>query len=319
VSASPESSCCAPSREEPDAGQAVAPVAVSSVVAVPITTMVGLPGGTFAMGSDDQLAYPDDGEGPVREVDVAPFAIDSVTVSNARFGEFVDATAYVTDAERFGDSFVFGGLLPGDFPATRAVAAAPWWREVLKADWCHPEGPQSDLAGRSDHPVVHVSWTDAIAYCEWAGVRLLTEAEWEYAARGGLAGQPFPWGSELEPGGEHRMNVWQGHFPKGNTQADGYLGTAPVMAFPPNNFGLHNMTGNVWEWTADTWTTSGAAAPTTPARKALRGGSYLCHASYCRRYRVSARMANTVDSTSGNTGFRVARRQGAAEPVIRAL
>jgi formylglycine-generating enzyme len=261
-------------------------------------SIIELPGGSFAMGSDDGLAYPGDGEGPVRTVEVAAFGIDSVCVTNQRFAEFIRATGYVTDAERFGNSFVFGGLLPEDFPPTRAVVAAPWWREILGADWAHPEGPQSEVRDRADHPVVHVSWTDANAYCDWVGLRLPTEAEWEYAARGGLVGQPFPWGDEREPGGEHRMNVWQGTFPNVNTLDDGYLGTAEVTAFPPNDFGLYNTTGNVWEWTADAWA--------TPDRKALRGGSYLCHESYCRRYRVSARMGNTIDSTSGNTGFRVA-------------
>jgi formylglycine-generating enzyme required for sulfatase activity len=261
--------------------------------------MVALPGGGFAMGSEDRFAYPEDGEGPVRSVQVEQFGIDSVCVSNERFAEFVAATSYVTDAERFGNSFVFAGLLPDDFPDTRGIAAAPWWREVYGADWQHPEGPQSDITQRGDHPVVHVSWTDADAYCGWAGLRLPSEPEWEYAARGGLAGQPFPWGEEREPGGEHRMNVWQGSFPDANTTADGYYGTAPVAAFPPNGFGLYNTTGNVWEWTADPWSAD--------ERKALRGGSYLCHDSYCRRYRVSARMANTPDSSSGNMGFRCAR------------
>jgi formylglycine-generating enzyme required for sulfatase activity len=266
------------------------------------------------MGSTDAWAYPDDGEGPTRQVELSPFRIDAVCVSNDRFSRFVDATGYATDAERFGASFVFGGLLPADFPPTRGVVGAEWWREVPGADWRHPEGPGSDLEGRGDHPAVHVSWADADAYCSWSGLRLPTEAEWEYAARGGLSDQPFPWGAEREPDGEHRMNVWQGSFPDANTRADGYLGTAPVHAFPPNGFGLYNVTGNVWEWTGDRWSTRWDAAsvvrdprgPDEGDRRALRGGSYLCHDSYCRRYRVSARMANTPDSSSGNTGFRCA-------------
>nr|WP_017237600.1 formylglycine-generating enzyme family protein [Streptomyces sp. SS] len=273
-------------------------------------------GGWFLMGSDDALAYPEDGEGPVRRVRVSPFGVDPYCVTNARFAEFVSATGHVTDAERYRTSFVFGGLLPDDFPPTRAVAAAPWWREVPGADWRHPEGPGSTTAGREDHPVVHVSWHDATAYCAWSGLRLPTEAEWEYAARGGLEGAPFPWGGELQPGGLHAMNVWNGSFPSHNTLEDGHLGTCPVDAFAPNGYGLHNMTGNVWEWTADwfhpTWHATGPSenptGPPTGTARALRGGSYLCHASYCRRYRVSARMPNTPDSSTGNIGFRCVDR-----------
>ncbi len=269
---------------------------------------------SFAMGADDPLAYRDDGEGPVHEVTLSPYGIDAVAVSNERFAAFVAATGYRTDAERFGWSFVFGGLLPDDFEDTAGVAAAPWWRQVFGAQWRHPEGPQSDLDGRSDHPVVHVSHNDASAYCDWAGARLPTEAEWEHAARGGLDGAVFPWGDELESSGEHRMNVWQGEFPVSNTAEDGFAGTAPVTAFLPNGYGLYNMCGNVWEWCADRfdpgyYAVSPKVDPTGPAEGemvVMRGGSYLCHESYCRRYRVSARTGNTTDSSAGNIGFRVA-------------
>ena len=262
--------------------------------------MIDLPGGPFLMGSDDPDGFPADGEGPVREVVLAPFRIDPVAVSVARFAEFAQATGHVTEAERFGWSFVFAGLLPDDFPETRAAVAAPWWRQVFGADWRRPEGPGSSAEDRLDHPVVHVGWTDAVAFCAWAGVRLPTEAEWEYAARGGLRGARYPWGDELEPGGEHRCNIWQGTFPTENTAADGWVGTAPVGAFAPNGYGLHNTSGNVWEWCADEF------GPAAPGARVIRGGSYLCHASYCNRYRVAARSSSTPDSSTGNTGFRVA-------------
>jgi formylglycine-generating enzyme len=262
--------------------------------------MIDLDGGEFAMGSADRFAYPGDGEGPVRRVRLRPFAIDACAVSNSGFARFVEGTGHETEAERFGWSFVFGGLLPDDFPPTRGVASAPWWRQVEGADWRRPEGPQSGLEGRMDHPVVHVSWNDAEAYCAWAGKRLPTEAEWEFAARGGLEGKVFPWGDELEPGGEHRMNVWQGTFPRVNTCDDGFYGTAPVDAFAPNGYGLHNMTGNVWEWCAERFSPE-------VLNRSTRGGSYLCHDSFCRRYRVAARNSMEPDSTTGNTGFRCAQ------------
>jgi formylglycine-generating enzyme len=277
--------------------------------------MVALEAGEFLMGSTDRFAYPDDGEGPVRRVRLDSFEVEPCAVTNAEFTRFVDETGHVTDAERYGWSFVFAGLLPDDFPPTRGVAAAPWWRQVDGADWRRPEGPHSDLEGRLDHPVVHVSWNDAVAYCDWAGARLPTEAEWEYAARGGLEAKVFPWGDDLEPGGEHRMNVWQGEFPRHNTRADGFLGTCPVDTFPPNGYGLYNVTGNVWEWCADWFSPdfhtrdkrTNPHGPIRGKRRATRGGSYLCHHSYCRRYRVAARNSVEPDSTTGNTGFRCVR------------
>jgi sulfatase modifying factor 1 len=266
------------------------------------------------MGTDAPDGYPADGEGPAHEVTLAPFSIASCAVSNVEFAAFVAATGHRTAAEAFGWSFVFSGFLPDDFPSTRGVAQSPWWRQVEGADWAHPEGPDSSIDGRADHPVVHVSWDDARAFCAWGGTRLPTEAEWEFAARGGLAGHHFPWGDDLEPEGEHRMNVFQGTFPSHNTLADGYAGTAPVDAFPPNGYGLYQMTGNVWEWTADWFDPAYYArspredpcGPEDGAARVMRGGSYLCHASYCNRYRVDARSANTPDSSTGNLGFRVA-------------
>ena len=277
--------------------------------------MALLDGGEFLMGNAGSYAYPDDGEGPVRRVRLDAFWIGRWAVSNADFARFVESSGHVTEAERFGWSFVFGGLLPDDFPATRAVARAPWWRQVEGADWRNPEGPQSDLEGRLEHPVVHVSFNDAQAYCDWAGKRLPTEAEWEYAARGGLEGKVFPWGDELEPGGEHRMNVWQGDFPRENTLDDAYYGTCPVDAFPPNGYGLHNTTGNVWEWCSDWFSRdfhtrdrrTNPHGPRGGTHRSTRGGSYLCHHSYCRRYRAAARSSLEPESTTGNTGFRCVR------------
>lgn len=266
------------------------------------------------MGSpvDESMAYPGDGETHPHDVELGAFSIDRFAVTNSRFAEFVSATGHVTDAERSGWSFVFGGLLPDDFEATRGVVGAPWWRQVFGAAWHSPEGPHSSADERLDHPVVHVSHDDAVAFCAWDRSRLPTEAEWELAARGGLVGAVFPWGDELEPNGEHRMNVWQGQFPAENRQDDGWYGTAPVDAYEPNGLGLHNMTGNVWEWCADWFAADwyrhsprvNPLGPTSGDSRVMRGGSYLCHASYCRRYRVAARSGNTPMSTAGNIGFR---------------
>ena len=274
--------------------------------------MIQLDGGHFLMGHDLDEGYPDDGEGPMHRVDLTPYWIDVTTVTNGMFEVFVEATGHETEAELYGWSFVFAGFLPNEFPPTRAVKQTPWWRQVEGSDWRHPEGPHSDLSDRRDHPVVHVSWNDAVAYCRWAGKLLPTEAQWEYAARGGLEQRRYPWGDDREPGGEHLMNVWQGVFPTDNTLEDGFAGTAPVDAFPTNGFGLHNMTGNVWEWCLDwfdpnAYRTSGGSHPSGPSEgthKVMRGGSYLCHESYCYRYRVAARSANTPDSSAGNIGFR---------------
>ncbi len=266
------------------------------------------------MGAVDDLAYPTDGEGPLREVALSAFAIDACAVSNADFADFVDATNYQTESELIGWSFVFAGLLPDDFPPTRAAADAPWWRQVEGASWRAPEGPDSDIEARLDHPVVHVSWNDAQAYAEWVGASLPTEAQWERAARGGLESAPYPWGRELTPSGAHRMNVWQGVFPTENSLDDGWYGTCPVDTYEPNAFGLYNTTGNVWEWCADWFDvyhdesqTVDPQGPPDGDLKVLKGGSYLCHESYCLRYRTSARMALTPDSATSNTGFRCVR------------
>ena len=314
----PMCNCCSPNRGElaSSTGEArrfpdsVAPVALSR----PMDRMARIPAGIFTMGSVDHLAYPGDGEGPLRQVELSAFEIDIHAVTNEDFAAFVADTGYRTDSERMGWSFVFAGLLPDDFPPTRAAADAPWWRQVEKASWSNPEGPQSSIAERGRHPVVHVSWRDASAYASWAGMSLPSEAQWERAARAGLELQPYPWGDQLTPDGAHRMNVWQGVFPTGNSLDDGWYGTCPVDSYQPNEFGLYNTTGNVWEWCSDWFDVfhdpSPQANPTGPPdgdRKVLKGGSFLCHESYCLRYRTAARMALTPDSATSNTGFRCVR------------
>ena len=261
--------------------------------------LVALPGGTFDMGSEDHDVNPGDGEGPVRPVPVGPFRVAPTTVTNAEFARFVADTGYRTQAEEFGWSFVFHLFVPEDAEVRGSAAGTPWWLAVDGATWRRPEGPGSTVDDRADHPVVHVSREDALAYCGWSGTRLPTEVEWEYAARGGLHRKRYAWGDELTPGGVHRCNIWQGTFPRVNTAEDGFVGTAPVGSFPANGYGLHDVAGNVWEWTATPWD------PLARDVWVVRGGSYLCHDSYCNRYRVAARTRNTGDSSSGNTGFRV--------------
>ncbi|WP_106238215.1 formylglycine-generating enzyme family protein [Nonomuraea fuscirosea] len=268
--------------------------------------MVRVPGGTYLVGGDDPDGRPEDGEGPVRQVRLDPFMIDPACVTNAQFATFVKDTGYVTEAERIGWSFVFRQFArAGVIDAT--VPGAPWWAGVEGATWRTPEGPGSSNGDRQNHPVVHVSWNDATAYATWAGKRLPTEAEWEAAARGGLERRRYPWGDELAPKGRRRCNIWEGPFPSAPSK-----GTMPVKSFQPNGYGLYNVSGNVWEWTADWWGTEWepyADNPTGPGQgpgKVIRGGSYMCHDSYCNRYRVAARTSNTPDSSTGHTGFRCA-------------
>lgn len=310
-------SCCAPASERNS--DAVATIKEAPHAREPhgevLSRMILLPGGMFLMGTDYAGGFPDDGEGPVHAVTLDPFYIDTCPVTNELFARFVSSTGYKTEAECFGWSFVFWGHIP---PARfhqlvqDRVASAPWWCRVEGAHWRSPEGPGSDVAGRGDHPVVHVSWNDAQAYCAWSGQSLPTEAQWEYAARGGLEQKLYPWGNKLRPDGEHRCNIWQGEFPSHDTGEDGYTGTCPVRAFPPNGFGLYSMTGNTWEWCSD-WFDRDAhrnAAPANPTgpptgeARVLKGGSFLCHHSYCNRYRVAARTSNTPDSTTSHMGFR---------------
>ncbi|CAN5131411.1 formylglycine-generating enzyme family protein [soil metagenome] len=272
------------------------------------------------MGAADPDGFAADGEGPVRNVEMPEFWIDATTVTNRRFAAFVGATGYLSDAEREGWSYVFYAAVDPKVPQ-RAIkgspGGAPWWLAVEGASWHSPDGPGSDVAEKLGHPVVHVSWNDAAAYAAYAGKRLPSEAEWEKAARGGLDQKRFPWGDELTPGGEHRCNIWQGEFPHVNSAEDGHLATARVTAFAPNGYGLHNCAGNVWEWCADWWsaewhvpagdlTRRNPAGPQMGVAKVIRGGSYLCNASYCNRYRTAARTFNMPNSTTGHTGFRCA-------------
>ena len=271
-------------------------------------TFIELPESTFHMGSEDADANTDDHEGPVREVQVSAFLIAPTTVTNGQFRQFVRDSGYLTDAERVGWSFVFHHFCrtTDRGTSTQQVDAVPWWIAVEGACWRRPEGARSTIKSRENHPVVHVTWHDAKAFCEWAGCRLPFETEWEFAARGGLSQKRFPWGNELTPGGSHRCNIWQGRFPDTNTCDDGYAGTAPVDAFEPNGYGLYNVAGNVWEWCED-WFGTDHPSPQFRTGKVLKGGSYLCHESYCNRYRVAARYANAPNASTGNCGFRVAR------------
>jgi formylglycine-generating enzyme required for sulfatase activity len=290
--------------------------------------MVFIKGGTFSMGSTDG---PSD-ERPVHEVTVKSFFMDRTEVTNAQFEAFTKATKYLTVAERPLSAKDIPGLLPEFEGKTLSLCfRAPkravdlrnsmqWWAPVVGSDWRHPDGPGSDLTGREKHPVVHVAWEDAVAYCKWAGKRLPTEAEWEYAARGGAAGLRFVWGNEFNPAGKWMANTWQGRFPSENTGEDGYKTTAPVGTYQPNGFGLFDMAGNVWEWCADWYLPEYYARspkenppgpdtsfdPDEPGtmKRVTRGGSWMCADSYCRGYRPGARMKTSPDTGLQNTGFR---------------
>lgn len=305
--------------------------------------MVWIEGGSFTMGAHDKEGRPD--EYPVHSVQVKGFWMDATEVTNAQFRKFVEATGYITTAEKAPDWEELKKQLPPGTPKppdSVLVAAslvftppsqpvplnnaAQWWRWQRGADWRHPQGAGSSIEGKDNYPVVHVSWDDAAAYAKWAGKRLPTEAEWEYAARAGQKQQPFTWGSEAVDAGKPKANTWQGNFPDNNTAWDGFKGAAPVKTFAPNAYGLYDMAGNVWEWCADwyqpayyeTLAAVVASNPAGPAnsfdpeepgmpKRVQRGGSFLCHASYCASYRVSARMKASPDTGLEHSGFRCVR------------
>jgi sulfatase modifying factor 1 len=305
--------------------------------------MVWIPGGTFRMGSDKH--YPE--EAPSHRVTVSGFWMDRTPVTNRDFRKFVNATGYVTFAETRPDAKDYPGALPHMLKAGSLVFTPPkhpvdlrdwsqWWRFKFGANWRRPYGPRSSISGLDDHPVVHVAYRDAEAYAKWAGKDLPTEAEWEFAARGGLDGAEFAWGGELTPGGKQMANTWQGAFPPENLGRDGYARTSPVTAFPPDGYGLCDMIGNVWEWTTDWWSSRHEADAAKPCcipvdprggreqdsydtclpkvkipRKVLKGGSHLCAPNYCRRYRPAARHAEAVDTSTSHVGFRCVIRKEA--------
>ena len=271
-------------------------------------------GGTSYLGTNNTL-IPVDEEGPLRTSKLASFFMDAHAVTVQRFAQFVAETGYQTEAERLGTSFVFAGFLPEALQhatADQAVQSAPWWRLIKGASWHKPAGPEAGLYAVADHPVTHISWHDAQAFADWAGGRLPTEAEWEHAARAGQADVRFPWG-DTEPDDDDYQpcNIWQGSFPNHNTMRDGYAGTAPVWAFAPNAYGLYQMMGNVWEWTSSPFKVRSLKKAVKQAHqgkagfKIVKGGSFLCHHSYCYRYRIAARTANSPDSATAHTGFRL--------------
>jgi formylglycine-generating enzyme len=311
--------------------------------ATPASDMVWIAGGEFLIGSDSH--YPD--ERPAYRRSVGGFWIDRQPVTNARFAEFVAATGYVTFAEIPPDPAHYPNAMPEMLHAGSLVFAKPphavdlrdisnWWAFLFGADWRHPQGADSSLDGLDDHPVVHIAYADVEAYAAWAGKQIPSEAEWEFAARGGLDGAPYAWGAEFMSGGRFMANTWQGRFPYENLREDGYEGTSPVDAFAPNAYGVHDMIGNVWEWTCDWYRTAFAARPESccgsanpraarardsydpamPAiripRKVLKGGSHLCAPNYCRRYRPAARYPQPVDTSTSHVGFRCIVRPASA-------
>ncbi len=275
--------------------------------------LVSITGGAFRMGTDDNKGFPEDYEGPSTMVNVPSFEIADTPITNKEFKEFIDDTGYVTTAEQKGCSFVFGKLLDEEEKSkSQHVLGTPWWFLVPGADWAHPYGPKSNLNNLWDHPVVHVSLKDALAYCDWSETHLPTEAEWEYAARAGTTSE-FPWGDSLTEDNTYHANTWQGKFPEVNSLDDGYLATAPVYNYEPNNWGLYQVIGNVWEWCRNPRYTLFEDFNSNEfivnknklvGEYAIRGGSFLCHSCYCNRYRVAGRNGVDHESTSSHLSFR---------------
>lgn len=311
--------CCAPSRTSALQAPALrAPVASGSTPTMACAAeqqhtieQALVPAQTFPMGDAHGDGLLADGEAPVHDITLEAFEIDATTVTHADFARFVGATGYQTEAEVYGFSAVFHLAVEADRGDILGRASqTPWWVTVRGADWAHPGGPLSSVEGRDYHPAVHVSWNDAAAYCTWACRSLPTEAQWEAASRGGLRSARYPWGNALNT--PWRTNIWQGRFPTQNTLADGWLTTSPVRTYEANAYGLWQTVGNVWEWCSDWWSASyyqhsprhNPHGPSSGLTRVMRGGSYLCHDSYCNRYRNAARTSNTPDSSTGNTGFR---------------
>lgn len=303
--------CCTTPTPPADASGVIMPAPVTGTRQVPVDA-VEVPGGRAVVGTS-RAELADDGEGPARRVRIAPFLIGATSVTNAAFARFVEATGHVSEAERWGWSFVFWSDVPDHVGPTEGVVGTEWWRRVEGANWRDIHGPGSaGTAWHPEHPVVHMSWNDAASYAAWVGGRLPSEAEWEHAARGGLGDVRFPWGDEEPDDISHfRCNIWQGRFPQVNSAADGYAATAPARSFMPNAFGLYNMVGNVWEWTAEEFRIRSLKKRVKERLQTMRGfrlakgGSFLCHRSYCYRYRIAARSGISPDSTAAHQGFRI--------------
>ena len=296
------SGCCSPAIStltHVAAREETSPLTGTPPLVRDYSTMAKIPAGPFSMGTNNALAYPADGEGPKRTIDLDEFWIDKSAVTNQNFADFVESTGYTTEAEILGWSFVPKSLISESNSELLLgkSTSTPWWVAVKGANWRQPLGPSSSYLDLQEHPVVQVSWDDANAFAHWNGKRLPTEAEWEKAARGGSENTLYPWGDELNIDGEYTCNIWQGEFPEFNSGDDGYLGTAPVNSFKPNGYGLFNVCGNVWEWCSDWWSQADKS-------KVIKGGSFLCNDSYCNRYRLSARTFQPTNSPTAHIGFR---------------